>query len=142
MDIATLTNSEYLRILVVGIFVYLGDVFLIIEKINQRIQEVKNKHDQEIKLKLKEQTPDALIFMFDSLRKSRLRIDQIDAMVNLNIIGGIATLVGCFVGFLLQIANLPQDLAISVVIVGFVLFSISIIFLVYWYLKKSDASIK
>ena len=80
--------------------------------------------------------------MFDSLRKSRLRIDQIDAMVNLNIIGGIATLVGCFVGFLLQIANLPQDLAISVVIVGFVLFSISIIFLVYWYLKKSDASIK
>ena len=75
--------------------------------------------------------------MFDSLKESREKYEQIDWWIKYNIWGGIFFLIGCLIGAFLNLFSLSEDFALGVIFAGFILFFSTLMLLLYWYFIKT-----
>jgi len=136
IEFGTLYNNLYLRVFVVSIIIYIANVLILIEKIKKKLNVRKESSDKILVKKFRKVTPMAFIKMYDELRESRAVFATTENYISQNIWGGVIFLSGCLVGFIAQQFGVSQDLGIMLIFLGFVLFFVTLIYLLYWYVKK------
>lgn len=138
MDINSLIKDPYIIIFVGGLIFYLSTVFLFIEKLENKIKDKMAHHDKSL-IEKNDGTilsTKKFIDMFDSLRENRMKYAKVQNLVDGFHWVGILFIVGALLGFILEQAQLNQDIAIAIMSGGFLYTFILLIYFILWYRKN------
>ncbi|MCK5107503.1 MAG: hypothetical protein KAQ83_02145 [Nanoarchaeota archaeon] len=138
LDVSLIYNSLYLRMFIGGLILYSAHFFLLIDKVKVKIEKCKEDFDK----KLEKENGGKIIYtktfieMYELVRSSRNEYSTIFSTIKSNIISGVIFLIGCLIGFITKLNNFSEDLAILLVLIGAIIFLITLIQMIYWYFQK------
>ncbi len=138
MDFQIIYSNPYLRTLIAALIIYLAHVIFLVERIKKKLSDTVSVQDKQLEKQYDGTvlSTKSFIAIYDFLRKSRSEFGRLKDAINLNIWGGVVFMSGCVVGFISQISELSQDFGIMLMFTGGTIFIITIVQMIYWYVKN------
>lgn len=138
MEISTLIKEPYLILGVISLVCVALNIVTFLEKVKQKLKRYKTNWKIRIKEEYQDNPLNIMHFIkaYESIVKRDEEFNKVELNISSNTWTGLSIIGAFFIGFILRLINVNDELIIGALFLLGTFFILSMISLIYWYAKN------